>query len=274
MTIATDIIAAFPTETDEHFQETMDLINRHRFAIMNYTQFYPRPGTPAAKMKRVMTTKDARRRTKQISEVFESWDPYAELVGKRCRVWITEEMARDKVHMIGHTKNYTQVLIACDTSLFGSSVEVNVTRHGRWSIFGDVIEGTAKHSPVAPVVLHHSNAEGPASLDTQFVDTHGNTGDACCDVKPPDGTECCSGVGEDCACASSSETVPNALTESHANKDTAEAVAESASAETPTADSTCGKQMFKFDAFNIALIVAFVVVWIAFFYNVVQMVSN
>jgi len=52
MTIATDIICGFPTETEEDFEETLELIREFKFPIVNISQFYPRPGTPAARMKR------------------------------------------------------------------------------------------------------------------------------------------------------------------------------------------------------------------------------
>ena len=55
MTLATDIICGFPGETEEQFEETMNLVRKYRFGIMNISQFYPRPGTPAANMKRVDT---------------------------------------------------------------------------------------------------------------------------------------------------------------------------------------------------------------------------
>ena len=205
MTIATDIIAAFPTETEAMFAETMALVQRHQFAIMNYTQFYPRPGTPAAKMKRVMTTKEARRRTKAISEVFNAWDPYASMVGSRVRVWITEEMARDKVQMIGHTKNYTQVLIACDKSLFGSSVEVDITKHIRFAVFGVIVPGTEKRNQIQPVVL------GLGSSITQ-TDTNGNRvgdvddqqADATKEARS-EGSSCCGGADENGVCCAQKE---------------------------------------------------------------------
>ena len=48
----TDIICGFPGETEEDFEETYRLVERHSFHLMNISQFYSRPGTPAAKMKR------------------------------------------------------------------------------------------------------------------------------------------------------------------------------------------------------------------------------
>jgi threonylcarbamoyladenosine tRNA methylthiotransferase CDKAL1 len=53
MTIATDIICGFPTETDEDFVDTLKLVEKYKFPVLNISQFYPRPGTVAAKWKKV-----------------------------------------------------------------------------------------------------------------------------------------------------------------------------------------------------------------------------
>lgn len=53
VTIATDIICGFPGETEEDFQQTIDLVKLYRFPSLFINQFYPRPGTPAAKMDQV-----------------------------------------------------------------------------------------------------------------------------------------------------------------------------------------------------------------------------
>ena len=50
ITIATDIICGFPTETEEDFEGTMRLLDKYRFPVVNIAQFYPRPGTAAAKL--------------------------------------------------------------------------------------------------------------------------------------------------------------------------------------------------------------------------------
>ena len=48
ITIATDIICGFPTETKENFEETLNLVEKYKFPVINISQFYPRPGTVAA----------------------------------------------------------------------------------------------------------------------------------------------------------------------------------------------------------------------------------
>lgn len=53
ITIATDIICGFPTETEHDFEDTMALCRKYRFPSLFINQFFPRPGTPAANMTRV-----------------------------------------------------------------------------------------------------------------------------------------------------------------------------------------------------------------------------
>lgn len=53
--LATDIICGFPGETEADHQQTLALVARYRLAVCHISQFYSRPGTPAARMKKVHT---------------------------------------------------------------------------------------------------------------------------------------------------------------------------------------------------------------------------
>ena len=53
ITIATDIIVGFPSETDEDFEKTLKLINDTRPDVVNSSKYSPRPNTPAANLKQV-----------------------------------------------------------------------------------------------------------------------------------------------------------------------------------------------------------------------------
>ncbi|XP_062225679.1 uncharacterized protein LOC133924248 [Phragmites australis] len=140
MQIATDIICGFPGETDEDFAQTVNLVKEYQFPQLHISQFYPRPGTPAARMKKVPSN-EVKKRSRELTSVFESFSPYQGMEGKVERIWITE-IATDGVHLVGHTKGYIQVLVIAPDSMLGTSADVKITSVGRWSVFGEVREGS------------------------------------------------------------------------------------------------------------------------------------
>ncbi|KAM0977143.1 hypothetical protein COP2_020463 [Malus domestica] len=138
MQIATDIICGFPGETDEDFTQTLSLIKEYKFSQVHISQFYPRPGTPAARMKKVPSTV-VKKRSRELTSAFEAFAPYVGMEGRVERIWITD-IATDGIHLVGHTKGYVQVLVAAPESMLGTSAIAKITSVGRWSVFGEVIE--------------------------------------------------------------------------------------------------------------------------------------
>ncbi len=51
ITIATDIIVGYPTESEEDFEETLKIVEKASPGMVNISRFWPRPGTEAAKLK-------------------------------------------------------------------------------------------------------------------------------------------------------------------------------------------------------------------------------
>lgn len=66
-TISTDIIVGFPTETEDDFQKTIDLLNDVKPDVVNLSKYSSRPGTDAAEMKQIDVT-EVKRRSKIIFE--------------------------------------------------------------------------------------------------------------------------------------------------------------------------------------------------------------
>ncbi|KAI2805458.1 Threonylcarbamoyladenosine tRNA methylthiotransferase [Blomia tropicalis] len=137
ITIATDIICGFPTETKDNFNETLELLANFKFPVLFINQFYPRPGTPAAKMRRI-DTKEVKRRSIAASELFNSYGPYEERIGKRYRVLITEE-STDKEYFVGHNKFYEQILIPKNECNLGDSIDIEVIAFGKHYMIGKPI---------------------------------------------------------------------------------------------------------------------------------------
>ena len=69
ITISTDIICGFPTETEADFEKTIELVERVKLEVVNISKFYPRPGTEAKKMK-LLSTEDIKARSRKLSELY------------------------------------------------------------------------------------------------------------------------------------------------------------------------------------------------------------
>ena len=70
-TISTDIIVGYPTETQEDFEKTIELLNETRPDIVNLSRYSQRPGTEAAEMAQ-LDVLEVKKRSKQVSELVNS----------------------------------------------------------------------------------------------------------------------------------------------------------------------------------------------------------
>lgn len=151
ITISTDIICGFPSETKEQFDETLALIEKYKFPVINISQFYPRPGTVAAKWKRV-DTKEVKRRSTETFKLFTSYQNYSHLLGTIQRIWVHDNKDEGKAPsddlMIAHNKSYVKVLVKRDNTLIGKQVLVKVVGIHKWHVEGEIIEKSPKRIKV------------------------------------------------------------------------------------------------------------------------------
>ena len=70
MVFGADIIAGFPTETEEMFARSLDIVEECGLTHLHVFPFSPRPGTPAARMPQVArdVVKDRARRLREKGE--------------------------------------------------------------------------------------------------------------------------------------------------------------------------------------------------------------
>ncbi|XP_039256368.2 threonylcarbamoyladenosine tRNA methylthiotransferase-like [Styela clava] len=145
ISIATDIICGFPTETEEDFEETMKLCEKYKFPSLFMNQFFPRPGTPAAKMPQI-NRQEIKKRTKRLSELFQSYKPYEHKLGTRQTVLVTE-ISHDRKHFVGHNKYYEQVLISMEEDLMGKMFDVDIYETGKHFLKGSRVKDSEASCP-------------------------------------------------------------------------------------------------------------------------------
>jgi len=165
ITIITDIIAGFPTETEEDFQDTMNLVKKYKFPSLFINQFFPRPGTPAAKMKRI-PTQDVKKRTKEITEFFHTYKPYENRKGKIYTVLVTET-SHDGNYYVGHNEFYEQILVPKRPELMGKMFQVKIVDSCKFSMTGELLEDTSVVRPAPADPLQMGQLSGAQIVETK-----------------------------------------------------------------------------------------------------------
>ena len=112
--ITTDVIAGFPTETDENWRETMDFCAKAKFAEIHVFPFSSRPGTAAARLKDL----DPKIKKARVAELLALSSKMREEYKQRFYGKDLEILFEDydeKAHIAyGHSENYLKVAINSD----------------------------------------------------------------------------------------------------------------------------------------------------------------
>lgn len=149
MTIATDIICGFPTETDKDFDETLSLCEEYKFPSLFINQYFPRPGTPAARLPRI-PAQDVKKRTRKLTDLFNSYQPYTHKKGEIQEVLVTE-ISHDKKFYVGHNKFYEQVLVPMDKDYMGKLVKVEILETTKFSMISKPLDKIVKPGLTEPL---------------------------------------------------------------------------------------------------------------------------
>jgi MiaB-like tRNA modifying enzyme len=124
LTLATDVIVGFPTETDEEFEETVELIEKIKPDVVNISKFGARPKTEAAKMQQLDK--------KIVNERSEILHRLVNKIGlennKKWIGWKGEVLIDEKINggFIGGNFAYKPIIIKTKENIFGKIINVEV----------------------------------------------------------------------------------------------------------------------------------------------------
>jgi threonylcarbamoyladenosine tRNA methylthiotransferase CDKAL1 len=136
MTISTDIICGFPGETDEQFNDSVELIREIKPDVLNISRFWPRPGTAAEKMEGQLHGNITKERSTLLQKVHEevSFEKNRKWIGWKGKVLIDEKGKPGTNTFIGRNYCYKPVVVKPGRKKInlGDFIEVkikNVTGH-------------------------------------------------------------------------------------------------------------------------------------------------
>ena len=138
--LTTDMIVAFPGETEEEFEESLTFIRKCAFAEMHIFPYSRRPGTPADKMpgQHPNAVKEDRSR-RAIAVASEMTRDYG-----RGMAGTIQEILFEEAHLgiwSGHAPNYVRVSVKSDEDLHNQVRRVRILGDGAdGCAFGEIVE--------------------------------------------------------------------------------------------------------------------------------------
>ena len=142
ISLSTDVIVGFPTETNEDFEETLDVLRRVEFDNIFSFIYSKREGTPAAKLDFVLSDEEIHKNFNRLLEVQNEIskrknDAY---VGRIETVLVEGVSKNDENMLSGRCESSKIVNFRGDKSLIGKYVKVKITQSHTWSLNGSLAE--------------------------------------------------------------------------------------------------------------------------------------
>lgn len=139
--ITTDIMVGFPTETEEDFLDTLDLVRKVRYSNAFTFIYSVRKGTAAATMPQIDYQTKRRRITELIALQNEITKQLSEeYIGNVYEVLIEDVNKKYKNAVCGRTESGRLVSCVGDPSLIGTFQNILITEARSASLFGKIVE--------------------------------------------------------------------------------------------------------------------------------------
>ncbi|NLC76108.1 MAG: tRNA (N6-isopentenyl adenosine(37)-C2)-methylthiotransferase MiaB [Clostridia bacterium] len=138
-TLTTDIIVGFPGETEEDFQDTLDVVTKAEFDTAFTFLYSPRSGTPAAKWEQV-PEEAKKERFQRLLELQNriSIAKNRQLLGQVEEVLVEGPSKTNEARLTGRTRGNKVVVLEGDESIIGKTVPVKIIEAQTWSLVGEL----------------------------------------------------------------------------------------------------------------------------------------
>ena len=138
VSITTDIIVGFPNETEEDFQDTLEVVKKCQFDGAFTFIYSPREGTPAAKIKDNVSLEVKEERLQRLNKLINehSLMHNKEYLDKTVKVLITGPSEKGENKVCGYTETMKLVNIEDANEDIGKIINVKITEAKSFSLDG------------------------------------------------------------------------------------------------------------------------------------------
>ena len=141
--LTTDIIVGFPGETEEDFQDTMDVVNEVGFENAFMFMYSKRSGTPAATMEKQVDEQVKSERLQQLMRLqnYKAKEESQKYLGKTVKVLVEGPSRKNPEMLTGRTSTHKIVLFKSPgTDLKGKFVNTKIYEAKTWTLYGELEE--------------------------------------------------------------------------------------------------------------------------------------
>jgi len=144
VSLGTDIIVGFPTETEEEFEETLEVFRQVRYSVAFLYTYSPRKGTPAMRWKDDIPEEVKEDRLQRLIALHEeiSSEERLSFLGNEAEV-LVERKNRDG-QLKGRTRCWKKVIFPGDDSMIGTLQRVKLHSCNHQTLIGDLATATSR----------------------------------------------------------------------------------------------------------------------------------
>jgi len=136
--LSTDVIVGFPTETENQFRQTLDLLSEVKFDTVHIAVYSPREGTAAAReLEDDVPSSEKKTRFNKLELIQEEiqTEINARLQGNTVKILVE---GRNRGKWYGRTRTDKLVFFSSNDNYLGQLANVKITRTSPWSLQGEI----------------------------------------------------------------------------------------------------------------------------------------
>ncbi len=140
LTLSTDIIVGFPGETEEEFEDTLDVVRKVKFEQVYMFIYSRRVGTPGDKMENQVPEQEKHKRFERLKALVESQiaENNQKYVGTIQKVLVEGESKNNKDLLTGRTDSNKVVIFKGDKNLIGKIMDLKIISEHMWYLKGEI----------------------------------------------------------------------------------------------------------------------------------------
>jgi tRNA-2-methylthio-N6-dimethylallyladenosine synthase len=136
--LSSDFIIGYPGETEDDFEDTLNLINKVKFINTFSFLFSSRPGTPSSHLKKIDENLAKRRLTifQNMSKKIKT--EYRQNLLNKIAPVLFENMTKKKNMYFGRDEHFNSVIVESNENLTGKIKNIEITKVSQNTLFGKI----------------------------------------------------------------------------------------------------------------------------------------